>query len=111
VLPTPSKKFRVALPESLAEGQGFVPPGRSVALFRDNAGVFAISTICTHLGCIVKPKPDGFACPCHGSEFHADGSVRKGPAPTALPWLEVRKDGGTWIVDEGRKVPSGTKVS
>lgn len=111
VLPTPSKKFRVTLPESLAEGQSFVPPGRPVAVFRDKAGVFAISTICTHLGCIVKAKPDGFACPCHGSEFQADGSVKKGPAPTALAWLDVKKDGGTFIVDEGKKVPPGTRVS
>jgi cytochrome b6-f complex iron-sulfur subunit len=110
VLPAPSKKYRVTLPESLAEGQGLVPPGRSAAIFRDKGGVFAISIICTHLGCIVKPKPDGFACPCHGSEFKSDGSVRKGPAPTALAWLEVKKDGGTYVVDESRKVPPGTRV-
>ncbi|MGQ9917859.1 MAG: hypothetical protein ACUVS7_10620, partial [Bryobacteraceae bacterium] len=48
VLPSPSKKFRVALPETLAAGEPFVPPGRSVALFRDAEGVYAISTVCTH---------------------------------------------------------------
>jgi cytochrome b6-f complex iron-sulfur subunit len=89
VLPAPSKKFKVALPESLADGEPFVPPGRSVALFRDREGVYAVSTVCTHLGCIVKQSADGFACPCHGSEFKKDGSVTKGPAPKALPWLAV----------------------
>jgi cytochrome b6-f complex iron-sulfur subunit len=112
VLPSPSKKFRVTLPESLAEGQAFVPPGRSVAVYRDVGGVFAISTVCTHLGCIVKPAEDGFHCPCHGSRFAPDGSVVRGPAPKALPWLEVKEiAGGTYVVDEGSVVPPGTKVT
>ena len=73
VLSSPSKKFRVTLPESLPPGQAFVPPGRSVAIFRDDEGVYAISTVCTHLGCIVKSTAEGFECPCHGSRFAPDG--------------------------------------
>lgn len=111
VLASPSKKFKVALPESLAAGSVFAPPGRSVAIFRDAEGVYAISTICTHLGCLVKSTPDGFECPCHGSRFAADGSVLKGPAPTALPWLKITGGDGTYIVDEAATVPAGTKVS
>jgi len=111
VLPSPSKKFKVALPETLAAGEPFVPPGRSVAVFRDKEGVYAISTVCTHLGCIVKPSAAGFECPCHGSRFAPDGEVRKGPAPKPLPWLQVSVKGGVVIVDEGTPVPHGTKVS
>jgi cytochrome b6-f complex iron-sulfur subunit len=111
VIPAPSKKFRVSLPENLAEGAAVVPAGRSVALFRDAEGVYAISTVCTHLGCIVKSAPDGFHCPCHGSRFAPDGTVSKGPAPAPLTWLAVSKgDGGTFVVDEGRSVARGTKV-
>lgn len=110
VLPSPSKKFRVSLPESLAPGQAFAPPRRSVALYRDQAGVYAISTICTHLGCIVKPDAQGFHCPCHGSRFAPDGAVLRGPAPKALPWLAVTRVGeGVYIVDEGKMVPPGTR--
>jgi Rieske Fe-S protein len=111
VLSSPSKKFRVALPEALPAGQAYVPPGRSVAIFRDSAGVWAVSTICTHLGCIVKTAPDGFECPCHGSRFTSDGSVTKGPAPRALDWLQVTTAGGIAVVDEGALVPPGTKVA
>ena len=111
VLSSPSKKFRVTLPESLAEGQAFVPPGRSVALFRDAEGVFAISLVCTHLGCIVKNIPDGFECACHGSRFDPDGGVTKGPAPTALPWHRVTKSGDSLVVDEEEIVPMGTRVA
>ena len=111
VYPSPSKKFRIAIPESLGDNEPYVPAGRNVALYRNKEGIHAISIICTHLGCIVKPTPVGFDCPCHGSRFSADGSVTRGPAPKALAWLKVSKGkGGTFIVDEGEEVPSGTKV-
>lgn len=42
---------------------------------------------CTHLGCIPVGQSgeyDGWACPCHGSQFDTAGRIRKGPAPTNL---------------------------
>jgi cytochrome b6-f complex iron-sulfur subunit len=111
VLPSPSKKFRVSLPESLAPGEAYVAPGRAVVLVRDREGVYAVSRVCTHLGCIVQPSPSGFDCPCHGSRFAADGSVLKGPAPKPLRWLAVSSlGGGSFVVDEDASVPVGTKV-
>jgi len=107
---SPAKKFNVTIPENLAEGDAFTPPGRNVAVFRDAEGVYAISTVCTHLGCIVKTSAAGFDCPCHGSGFQKDGTVRKGPAPIPLPWLKVSKNGGTITIDEESKVKTGTKV-
>lgn len=107
---SPAKRFNVALPENLAAGEAFIPPGRNVAVFRDGEGVYAISTVCTHLGCIVKTSANGFDCPCHGSGFTKDGTVRKGPAPKALPWLKVTNNGGKLTVDEDSKVKTGTKV-
>jgi Rieske Fe-S protein len=111
VLASPSKQFRVSLPETLADGQPYVPPGRPVAVFRDSTGVWAISTVCTHLGCIVKATGTGFECPCHGSRFGADGSVARGPAAKALPWLKVSSSGGAVVVDAAAVAPPGTKVS
>lgn len=111
VLPSASKKYRVRLPASLAPGHAFVPSGRSVALYRDGDRVYAISTICTHLGCIVKPINNGFDCPCHGSKFAGDGTVLKGPAPTPLPWHELKHLGSDdFLVDEGKTVVAGTTV-
>jgi Rieske Fe-S protein len=111
VLSSPSKKFRVNLPEALAPGEALIPAGRPVAIFRDAEGVFALSIVCTHLGCIVKTSADGFECPCHGSRFGPDGAVTKGPAPQPLPWLKVSVSGGAITVDEGTTVPPGTKVT
>ncbi|MBI4850240.1 MAG: Rieske 2Fe-2S domain-containing protein [Acidobacteria bacterium] len=111
VLSSPSKKFPVVLPDSLATGEAFIPQGRSVAVFRDEKGVYAISTICTHLGCVVKNNPEGFECPCHGSRFSVDGTVTKGPAPRPLPWLKVTRNGDKWLVDETTIVTPGTKAT
>ncbi|MBL8176152.1 MAG: Rieske 2Fe-2S domain-containing protein [Bryobacterales bacterium] len=111
VLASPSKKFRVTLPETLAVGEAFVPPGRAVAFYRDTEGVYAVSTICTHLGCVVKPNAEGFECPCHGSRFTHDGTVAKGPAPRPLPWLKITGKENQFVVDEGSTVPQGTKVN
>ena len=111
VLPSPSKKFRITLPESLAPGDPYVAPGRPVVLVRDGEGVYAVSRVCTHLGCIVQPSPSGFDCPCHGSRFAADGTVLRGPAPKPLTWLAVSSlGGGSYVVDEGTSVPPGTRV-
>jgi len=112
VVPVASRKYRVTLPETLIDGQAFIPPGRSTAIFRDADGVHAVSLICTHLGCVVKSERDGFHCPCHGSAFNRDGGVTKGPAPKALPWLQVSRIAAhTYMVDESKAVAAGTKVS
>jgi cytochrome b6-f complex iron-sulfur subunit len=60
-------------------------------------GIYALSAVCTHLGCLTAWKPDLgiIACPCHGSKFHADGVKFEGPAPRPLPWLK------TWVSDDG----------
>lgn len=110
VLASPSKKFRVVLPEALVAQETFVPAGRNVGVSRDSEGVYAVSLVCTHLGCIVKPAAGGFECPCHGSGFDRLGEVTKGPAPRALPWLKVTRSGNEFVVDEGTAVPMGTKV-
>ncbi len=110
VLSSPSKRFRITLPATLAAGEAFTPPGRNVAVFRDDQGVYAITRVCTHLGCIVKPTAEGFECPCHGSRYDRDGLVTKGPAPRPLQWLEVKEQGGVLYVDESTGVAAGTKV-
>ena len=49
--------------------------------------VFAMN--CSHLGCSVALNESAkrFDCPCHGSRFHSDGTVLRGPAPAPLSHL------------------------
>ncbi len=72
----------------------------------DDKGLYAMSAVCTHLGCLTRPEAggDGFFCPCHGSRFDAQGKVVKGPAPKPLPHLEAQVIEGSVWVDTKKRV-------
>jgi len=110
VLPGPVRRFKVGHPEQFAVGSETRLEKENVFIFRDTEGVYAISATCTHLGCTVARSRTGFECPCHGSKFGATGRVEGGPAPRALPWLEVgRAADGQLVVFADNEVPSGTR--
>jgi cytochrome b6-f complex iron-sulfur subunit len=58
-------------------------------LIHSEEGFRAISLVCPHLGCTVKVTSEGFSCPCHGSRYLPDGSLRNGPASRPLTDLRV----------------------
>ncbi|HWE27469.1 MAG TPA: Rieske 2Fe-2S domain-containing protein [Polyangia bacterium] len=57
----------------------------------DASTVIAVDAKCTHLGCTVAWNGDNrdFECPCHGSTFASDGSVKVGPATVPLKSYSV----------------------
>lgn len=83
-----------------------------VFVCRDAGGLFAVSAVCTHKGCIVGDDlPDGFTCQCHGSRFRPDGSVVQGPAaaPLACYALCLDRDGRV-VVDPARQVAPSVRA-
>jgi len=77
-----------------------VPPGGAlvfrderVALLKDDSGFYALSLVCTHLGCTVIVSEDALSCPCHGSRFDSQGKVLKGPASRSLERFKVELHG------------------
>lgn len=81
---------------------------RRVFIFAGKDGLHAISSVCTHLGCLVSLRETGFQCPCHGSRFDRDGRVIAGPAPRNLPWFEINRGlDGSLVVDASREVGMG----
>jgi cytochrome b6-f complex iron-sulfur subunit len=69
-------------------------------------GLFALSTTCTHLGCIPNwlAADQKFKCPCHGSGFRQSGMNFEGPAPRPLERFRiVRADDGQILVDKSQK--------
>jgi len=72
---------------------------------RNDEGIYALSTVCTHLGCtpnwlITEQK---FKCPCHGSGFRFSGINFEGPAPRPLERFMI------YLADDGKIVVDKTK--
>ena len=112
LLPDISNKFKIGSTEDFPVGTTKTFSDKNVIVSRDEKGLFAISLICTHLGCIVSKASQGFACPCHGSKYDENGSVIKGPAPRALDWFEISQlPSGKLVVDAGKRVPVGMKYT
>jgi len=67
--------------------------------------IFAIQSVCTHLGCTPNwmEGERKFKCPCHGSGYTIDGINFEGPAPFPMRRYEVSlADDGQIVVNEGR---------
>ena len=77
-----------------------------VWIVRETDGFYALSAICTHLGCTPRwlPSEDKFKCPCHGSGYHRDGINFEGPTPRPLERLKITlDDDGQILVDRNIK--------
>jgi len=102
-------RFNIGKPDQFPSGTRITLGEQNVCVVREGEKICAISTVCTHLGCIVSTSETGFACPCHGSRYDQDGNVTGGPAPKALPWYKVTlAPNGELEVDKGEEIPSGT---
>jgi nitrite reductase/ring-hydroxylating ferredoxin subunit len=99
-------RFAVGRPEEIALGTLLVLPEQKVFVVHDAAGFFALSSTCTHLGCMTRYERENnrIFCPCHGSQFAVDGAVTGGPAPRALPRLDLALEDGRLIVDVAKPV-------
>jgi cytochrome b6-f complex iron-sulfur subunit len=89
---------------------------KRVTVVLDDAGIYAVYLVCTHLGCTpnyvtdvttgsgVAPTvaeargvrasdqrlPNGWACPCHGSRYFIDSTNFYGPAPRPMDWVNIQ---------------------
>jgi len=109
----------LAVPSNYAVGSTTVIIDKRVVINRDSDGFYAISLICTHLGCTPRYFPDvtsdlvlagttiskdpdtgqlatkqnpilpGFKCPCHGSRYFRDADNFFGPAPRPMDRVHI----------------------
>lgn len=90
--------YAVAQAGEVAPGgaKPFTAGGVMGFLLNDGGQLRAVSAICTHMGCRLKPDVAAgeLRCLCHGSRFNRQGAVLSGMAPTALPEIALRVDGG-----------------
>lgn len=102
-------RFTIGRPDEYPAGARLALESRRICVVREADRIAAISTTCTHLGCIVGVAETGFACPCHGSRFDQDGNVTGGPAPRALPWFKCSlAPNGDLEVDKSVEVEPGS---
>ena len=77
-----------------------------VWMVRTAEGIYALSTICTHLGCTPNwlATENKFKCPCHGSGFNKTGINFEGPAPRPLERYRISlADDGQIFIDKSKK--------
>ena len=100
----------IGRPEEIAPGTVMVVPKHRLYVIRAAEGFFALSSICTHLGCMTRYQPESaqIACPCHGSRFSLEGKVTAGPAPRPLRRLQLTIERGVLVADTSKEVPAGT---
>jgi len=91
-------------------------PSTPAFIARDAAGLYALTSTCTHAGCDVTVQPSGntvvFFCPCHGSQFDRNGAVMAGPARSPLVHFAVELDAmGNVTVHGGIQVGAAVRVA
>ena len=111
VIPGKAAALKIGAPGDYpVTGEPVRVPGQNLFVVHDAEGFWAVSAICSHLGCIVAGTPEGFNCPCHGSRFAPDGRVVQGPAPSPLNWFEMSlAPDGQIVVHTDKTVPVGTR--
>jgi cytochrome b6-f complex iron-sulfur subunit len=101
LLPNDARWHPVAVLSDLPAGTArtFSTGAVQGVVVNDNGEIRALSGVCTHLGCLLKPNSDSGSldCPCHRTAFAWDGSVRRyqlKSRPANLPTIESRiRDG------------------
>lgn len=73
--------------------------GTPIIVSQPQAGtIVALTAICPHKGCEVKPDGKDLLCPCHASIFTLTGGNVSGPAKTPLTPVDVHVADGVVVL-------------
>ncbi|MCU1246791.1 MAG: petC [Acidobacteria bacterium] len=106
VLFEPVQKFKAGLPNdySVGEVDERWKEKYGIWIVRTEESMYALITVCTHLGCTPNwlPSQNKFKCPCHGSGYYRTGVNFEGPAPRPLERAKITIDvaDGQIVVDK-----------
>lgn len=108
VLFEPKSNFKIGFPEDFELGNVDLrfKDKYGVWIIRNDDGIYALSTVCTHLGCPPnwQEAENKFKCPCHGSGFYKTGINFEGPAPRPLERFRILlAEDGQVMVDKSKK--------
>lgn len=107
VLFEPPQSFKIGYPDEFTKGKVDTrfKKKHAVWVVRDDFSIYALSTVCTHLGCTPNwlESEQKYKCPCHGSGFRKSGIHFEGPAPRPLERYAISLAGdGQILVDKTR---------
>ncbi len=88
----PTMSFTAGLPSDYEKGvDERWKNAYGVWIVKHEGILFALSNICTHLGCVPNwlPGEQKFKCPCHGSGYYVTGVNYEGPAPRPLERFKI----------------------
>lgn len=78
---------------------------------RDSGGLYALSAVCPHDGCVTVAGEAEITCPCHRAAFAFDGELLFGPAIVGLEHLSlVVEASGRVVVDTNVTVAADTRT-
>ena len=109
VLFEPPQSFKIGIPDDFSPNSVDLrfKKDYNVWIVRDTINnIYALSTVCTHLGCTPNwlDTEKKFKCPCHGSGFRSTGINFEGPAPRPLERYRIYlADDGQIVVDKNKK--------
>lgn len=108
VLYEPPQEFKVGFPSEFAVDavDERFKASRGLWVVRESSGFYALSTVCTHLGCTPNwlSAEEKFKCPCHGSGFTKAGINFEGPAPRPLERYKITlAEDGQLLIDKNTK--------
>ena len=117
VLNEPPQQFSIGFPDEYGDGVderwkdrfGVWIVRTPFDVVHEAPGFYALSSICTHLGCTPNwlSAERKFKCPCHGSGFRPTGINFEGPAPRPLERTRIfMAEDGQITVDKSRKFQS-----
>ena len=108
VLFEPPQSFKIGPPDNFEDGKVSLnfKKSHNVWIVREQGKIFALSTVCTHLGCTPNwlETDRKFKCPCHGSGFKSSGVNFEGPAPRPLERYRI------YLANDGQIVVDKTKA-
>jgi cytochrome b6-f complex iron-sulfur subunit len=103
----PPLSFKAGFPSEFGPGvEEKFKERYGVWIVRESKGFYALSTVCTHLGCTPNwlSAESKFKCPCHGSGFMVTGVNFEGPAPRPLERYRIGlAEDGQILVDKNAK--------
>jgi len=109
VLFEPISKFKAGSPTDYAIGEVDErwKDKYGIWIVRNEEIMYALITVCTHLGCTPNwlPSQNKFKCPCHGSGYYRTGVNFEGPAPRPLERARIYVDtaDGQVVIDKSKQ--------